>query len=306
MKKINSVTGQIDANALQFTLMHEHLIVKPQINDPKYEPYTLDNPAKSTFEVIEYKTHGGKSIVDMTPINYGRNVDQLQKIGKASKTNILFTTGFHKEEFLPDYVADSTVDQLKDIIENEINCGVGDNHLKPSIIKCGSSFNMITDNEKKCIKAAAIAHSDTGLPISTHCDKGTMGKEQLELLMDAGVKPEHILLGHVDIPEDFEYLNTLCEMGVNIEIDHVGRHLDDHDRTRVEFISKLIKSGYIHQIFISGDFGKKDYLYTYGGKPGLTYFLKDLKESLSKTIGIRNYETIMIDNPKRFLSSTAE
>ncbi len=301
MGKINSVIGLLDPSALQVTLMHEHLIVKPQIQDEKYAPYTLDNAAKSTFEAIEFKTHGGKTIVDMTPINYGRNVDALQKIAKASKTNVLFTTGFHKEEFMPDYVANASVDQLVEIILKEINEGVGEHHLKPAVIKCGSSLNTITDNEKKCIMAAARAHLKSGLPISTHCDKGTMGKEQADLLMSEGVSPEHILLGHVDIPENLQYLKELCKLGVNIEIDHFGRHLDDQDDLRGSFVSQLIKEGNINRIFISGDMGKKEYLYSYGGKPGLTYFVKGLREALSIKIGSRNYERIMIDNPKRFL-----
>lgn len=303
--KVNTVNGPLDPSALQFTLMHEHLIVKPQKDDPRYVPYTLDSPAKSTFEAIEFKTHGGKSIVEMTPINYGRNVDQLQKISKASKTNILFATGFHKEEFQPAYVQDSSVEELKEILVKEIREGVGQNHLKPAVIKCGSSLNVITENEKKCIQAAALASLETDLPVSTHCDKGTMGKEQAQLLLEAGLSPAKILLGHVDIPENYDYLKELCDLGVNVQIDHVGRHLEDHDQTRVDLVRNLVHDGYLRQVFISGDFGKTDYLTAYGGKPGLTYFLKDLKDTMSRAIGARNYETIMVTNPKRFLSGEA-
>lgn len=302
MGKINTVNGMIDGSALGRTLMHEHLIVKPQIDDPKYEPYTLDNAAKSTMECIEYKTHGGKSIVEMTPINYGRNVDLLQKISKASKTNILFTTGFHKEEFMPDYVSDKSAEELADIILREITEGVGDSHLKPAVIKCGSSRDVITPNEEKCIRAAGMAHLKSGLPISTHCDKGTMGMEQIEILKGLGVNPKNILLGHVDITENTEYILSLCGMGANVEIDHVGRDLAGKDHLRLEMLSEIIRHGFISQLFLSGDMGKKDYLYAYGGKPGLTYFLKDLKDLCARKIGERNYDRIMIDNPKRFLS----
>jgi phosphotriesterase-related protein len=304
MGMINSVTGPISPSSLGFTLMHEHLVVKPQIDDPKYEPYTLDNPAKSTVEAIEFKTHGGKTILEMTPINYGRDVDKLQKIAKASKTNILFTTGFHKQEFMPEYVTSSSVEDLTKIILAEINNGVGIYKLKPAVIKCGSSLGEITDNEKKCIMAAAEAHKISGLPISTHCDKGTMAKEQLEILIASGVKPANVLLGHVDIPEDIWYLMDLCKTGVNIEIDHVGRDLADKDSKKIGMISELIKAGYLSQLFISGDMGKKDYLYAFGGKPGLTYFRKDFKDWCSRTIGDRNYDRIFVDNPKRFLSGS--
>lgn len=306
MGKINTVNGTIDGSALGRTLMHEHLIVKPQIDDPKYVPYTLDNAAKSTMECIEYKTHGGKSIVEMTPINYGRDVDLLQKIAKASKTNILFTTGFHKEEFMPSYVSSTSTEELAEIILKEIKDGVGKNCLKPAVIKCGSSFGTITPNEEKCIRAAGIAHNKSGLPISTHCDKGTMGIEQLDILQSVGVDPKNVLLGHVDITENTEYVLSLCKRGANVEIDHVGRDLSGKDHVRLDMMAEIIRQGFLSQLFLSGDMGKKDYLYAYGGRPGLTYFLKEFKDLCARKIGERNYDRIMIDNPKRFLSDNGQ
>ena len=52
----------------------------------------------------------------------------------------------------------------------------------------------MTAAEKRSIEAVARVHRDTGIPISTHCVKGTMGMDQLRLLEKHGVDPKNVLL----------------------------------------------------------------------------------------------------------------
>jgi phosphotriesterase-related protein len=282
------------------TYAHEHLLVTPQLPDEKYEAYTLDDEAKSTAETAEFASYGGKTIVEMTPINYGRDVLGLQRIAKATGTNIICTSGYHKELFQPSWFAEKSDDELFQIVYGEVLQGIDGTGVRPGVIKFGTSHWQITAQEERAIRAVARVHLETGIPISTHCDKGTMGMEQLDRLEKMGVEPQHVLLCHIDSAEYYDYALELCSRGAHICFDHVGRELANHDHLRIEMLKKLIIAGYIKQLHISGDMGKKEYLPAYGGKPGLRYILTTLKEDLLKEITEEDYNQIMITNAAAF------
>lgn len=302
MAHAQTVLGKIHVNQLGFVLSHEHLIVKPNNPAPMYKAYTLDDINKSTQESIEFKSVGGQTIVEMTPINYGRDPIALQKIARNSNVNIICTTGFHEKQFLPDWVYTKTDEEIKAIVRSEIVNGIGHTGIFPGVLKIGTSFNKVEFIEKRLIKIISEIHHETGLPISTHCGKGTMSLEQAKLFLEYGVKPSRVILGHVDTMNDASLLLKICELGFNVQVDHVGRDLINKDQEKISLIRSVIENGYIDQLFISGDMGKKEYLHAYGGEPGLSYFLKSLKEELLKYISLEQFNQIFMSNPQRFFA----
>ena len=149
---------------------------------------------------------------------------------------------------------------------------------------------------------AARAQRELGLPISTHCDKGTMGLEQAEILKSLGVDLSRVLLCHIDSRMDIEYAMKICELGANICLDHVGRELADRDQFRVEMITELVRAGFAGRVTLSGDMGKKGYLPAYGGKPGLAYILTDLRGELMKYISGEDFRRLTVENPARIFA----
>ena len=194
-----TVCGPLNVNKLGVTYVHEHLMVKPQLPDEYYIPYTLDDEAASTEETRSFSAAGGETLVEMTPINYGRNVKAYQRIAQATGVHVICCTGFHKQLFMPPWFDDKTDGELYDILMNEVTNGLDDTEIHPGVIKLGTSFEEVTAAEKRSIEAVARVHRDTGIPISTHCDKGTMGMDQLRLLEKHGVDPKNVLLCHIDL-----------------------------------------------------------------------------------------------------------
>lgn len=297
-----SVTGPLKAEEMGTTYVHEHLLVKPQLLDEKYEAYTLDDKAASTREVESFLKAGGQTIVEMTPINYGRRVSDYAEISKATGVNIICCTGYHKQLFMPKWFAEKTELQLYDILMDEIENGIDATDIKPGVIKFGTSYNEITNQEKRAIKAVVRAHKDSGLPISTHCDKGTMGMEQLKLLEQLGADLNHVLFCHIDSVMDIEYAKALCRAGVTICFDHVGREIEAKDYSRIKMIRQLAEADLLDSLTLSGDMGKKEYLCAYGGKPGLSYILTDLKAQLEKFLSADDLEKLFILNPMRIFT----
>lgn len=295
-----TVLGEVNCCAIGITYSHEHLFVKPN-DKPKYKDYTLDDFEKSKSEVEKFKELGGRMIIEMTPINYGRNPLGYRKISQQTGVKIICCTGFHKKEFLPEWVYQLSTQQIINYLIKEIETGIDNTGVKPGILKIGTSFKKIFPIEAKLLKVISEVHKKTNLAISTHCDKGTMAVEQAELFLQAGVKPENILLGHVDLNNNLNYLSSLCKKGFNISIDHLGRELDNNDESRVNLVKKLIEQGYEKQIFLSGDMGKKSYLEAYGGRPGLSYIIDKFSLYLNNNgISKTKIKKILLDNPARF------
>lgn len=297
-----TVSGPLDASEMGVTYSHEHLLVKPQSDDPKYQNYILGDIEKSSQVSSDFKRAGGRTLVEMTPIYYGRDVRGLRAIGEAAGIHVICTTGFHKEEFLPPWFADRTEDELYEMVRAEITGGIDGSGIRPGVIKFGTSLNTITRQEERAMSVAARASLETGIPISTHCDKGTMAPVQAEYLRSMGVDLSGVLLCHIDSKMDIDYAMKVCDMGANICIDHVGRELADHDRFRVEMIARLVKAGYGGQVVLAGDMGKVDYLPAYGGRPGFTYILSELKQELLKHISENDFYQITVVNPARIFA----
>lgn len=297
-----TVTGPVDGQELGVTYVHEHLMVKPQLDAPAYIPYTLQDEEASAAETRSFLDAGGRTLVEMTPLHYGRDPAAYRRIAEKTGAHILCCTGFHKELFMPPWFDEKSDAELYDLLMGEITDGLDGTGVRPGVLKLGTSYDQITPREARSLAIAARVHRDTGIPLSTHCDKGTMGMEQLQALERCGVDPSEVLLCHIDSRRDTDYAKALCQTGATICIDHVGRELADTDAFRVEMITDLVEAGYADRVTLAGDMGKTDYLPAYGGKPGFAYILTQLYDALLPRIGEAALHTLLVDNPRRIFA----
>lgn len=298
---VNTVLGPVSADALGATYIHEHLYVKP-CELPEFYPYTLDNVEKSVEEAKAFKAAGGGTMVEMSPLNFGRNTEALRTISERSGVNIVCITGFHKQAHIPQWFYELDDAAVSHVVIDEIEDGIGWSHVLPGAIKVGSSLDVITEAERRAIALCGIIAADFDLPVITHCDKGTMALEQIELLGAAGVSSQRICLSHVDLALDVEYLKRICDTGAFISFDHVGRDLEGHDHDRVEMLAELVRCGFGDKVCLAGDMGKKDYFASYGGKPGLDYILTMFKEWACERISEDDFMRMVVDNPRHVLA----
>ncbi len=102
-------------------------------------------------------------------------------------------------------MATRSVQELAQEMVDEIEQGIDGTELKAGIIaEIGSSEGKITPLEEKVFIAAALAHNQTGRPISTHTSFSTMGLEQLALLQAHGVDLSRVTVGHCDLKDNLD------------------------------------------------------------------------------------------------------
>lgn len=301
---IRTVTGDITSNKLGICLPHEHLLGSPPAPyDIEDADLVLDDIEASLQEAIDLRATGVHALVEMTPIDYHRNPIGLKQISEKSGLYIIGVTGYLKDIFCAPIVSNMSIDEIAQQMITDSQTGIDDTSIRAGVIKVASSLNQITDNEKKVFQAAAIAQQATGALISTHTESGTMTLEQIDLLTDAGVTPNRILIGHLDRNMDWDTHMKVADRGVYMGYDQISKHKYYPDSLRVEFITCMIDRGHHSQLMLSMDLARQSNFTAYGGQSGHTYFMNTFVPLL-QSAGLADdvIDTLLKENPKTALT----
>ncbi len=262
---VNTVRGGITPEQLGKTLMHEHFIFgyPGYQGDSTLGPFDRERTLSDLEALVgRIKSHGVQTVVDATPNECGRDPEFLRELAERSDINIICATGFYYEgEGAPAYfkfranLGDITA-EIYEMFMAELTVGIGKTGIKAGVIKLASSKDALTDYERAFFVAGARAQRETGVPIITHTQEGTLGPEQAELLIAEGADPARIMIGHMDGNTNPEYHMRTLAHGVSIGFDRCGVQVlvgmpFDEDRVRV--LTTLLQSNYARQIMLSQD-----------------------------------------------------
>ncbi|MCL4426542.1 MAG: phosphotriesterase-related protein [Firmicutes bacterium] len=306
MAIIQTVLGPVDVNDLGVTDYHEHLYV----DAPKWwlahsGDFKIDDIEKNAQELRGWQATGGKTVIEMTAIDYGRNVRALRSLAEAVPgVNIIATTGFNRPLYCERWVEGWTEERLGDLLAREIEVGIDDTGIRAGVIKAGTEYNVLRGIGEKLLRVAAQAHKKTGAPIITHTTDGTMGLEQMELLVSEGVNPSHICIGHMDRNPDLFVHKSICQAGAYVGYDCPGKVKYGPDSQRIEVLMKLTEAGLGDRILLGNDMARRSYFRSYGGGPGLDFlFTRFVPRLRAEGLGQEAIDNILVNNPRRFLSA---
>ncbi len=297
---IMTVLGPIRPEEAGVTLTHEHVIAKP----PRYLVETpdldliLDDPHAALAELEDLYAAGGRTVVDATTAGYGRDIRILHWVAARAPVHLVAVTGNHKEAHSGRHLAGMSADDVAAVCVAEIIEGIDDTGICAGAIKAGTSFNQITTLEEIALRGAARAQMATGAAILTHCDRGTMAREQLDVLTDEGVDPARVILCHQDFRLDEDYLKGLLDAGAWVSFDQVSKAKYAPDTERAAMIVRLVQAGFRHRLLISGDLARRSYLRAYGGAPGLVYLVESFPLTLMEAgLTAPDVRRLLVDNP---------
>ena len=283
-----------------YTLMHEHITIDLS-GVKKDTDCQLDCYAETVAEFKQLYEYGVRRIVDVTNDGMGRNPQYVSNVEKETGIQIVHSTGFYKEPFLPQRVYGQTVQEMADWMIGEIQGGI-DGGIRPGMIgEIGTSKNTMTETEKKVFDASVIAAKETGLPIYTHTTLGTYAPEQAAYFKATGLPMDRIVLGHLDLSGDLDYIRRVLDTGISIGFDTVGKNNYFPDAKRVEFLLALEAEGRLDQIVLSEDLTRKSHL---KHKGGIGYgYLFETSIPMVKEAGLKqeSLEKMLTHNPARIL-----
>lgn len=283
------------------TYMHEHTTI--DLSEVKgNEDCQLDVFSETVREYQKLYEKGVRNIVDVTNFGMGRNIPFVQKVAEESGMNIIFATGYYQDKFYPIQVFRETQEQLAERMFKEINEGIKGTDVKAEIIgEIGTSYNQWTDAEKKVFEAVVMVHKETNKPITTHTSLGTLGHEQVAFFKENGVDLNRVIIGHVDLTGDFDYILKIIQEGAYVEFDTIGKENYMPDQVRADILKKLQDLGYIDRVLLSMDITRKSHL-EYQGGLGYSYLLDNFVPRLQKSgITDESIEKMLVKNPITFM-----
>ena len=342
--KVQTVLGPIDPADLGTTLTHEHLLIDLSV---LYSPPPVEASARDLFyspltqqtlgyiryhhaanydnsrlldvdtaidEAALYKQYGGVSLVDATSIGIARDPVGLARISRATGVSIIMGAAFYVDTAHPDYVSERSDEELAEQIVRDVTEGVDDTGIRSGIIgEVGCSWPL-TDNERKVVRAAAIAQRATGAPILIHPGRDeTSPLRIIDVLDEAGADLSRTIIGHLDRTV-FEHstLTAIGEAGCYFEWDLFGSesayyrmNLDiqhPNDGTKLNDIAWLISEGYGEKIVIAHDICSRHRLLKYGGH-GYFYILAQIVPMMRRRgFSEESIQNILVNNPASILT----
>ncbi|MBI4474826.1 MAG: hypothetical protein HY646_19295 [Acidobacteria bacterium] len=297
-------------------LFHEHLSMHYPLTNALAARQGAAAPTHFTDDVdlmIEETRAAAKDgvrcIVDGGHPDMDRNIEALKRIANESGMHIVASGGYYMQRYYPPEIASKSSDEIADDLVSEAR-----EHRLGAFGEIGQQSGELTPDERKVFTAVGKAHVRTGLPIFTHnAYTGTrvvnppiptdVALRQLDVLESAGVKPEHVALGHVCCLDDptAEVAKQAARRGAFIGFDRVTIQILP-DSKRVTMILALFEAGFAGNLLLSSDFSSPRSLKRNGGAglaQTVTIFGKMLLDAGVKEETLRR---ILSENPRKFLS----
>ncbi|HAQ21677.1 MAG TPA: aryldialkylphosphatase [Prolixibacteraceae bacterium] len=313
MSFVRTVLGDIQPEQMGLTYSHEHIIIEESFPTLANPEFVLNDTERIAAELREVYENGGRTMVDTMPAACGRNILKLAEVSRKSNINIIAPTGIHLEIYYPPnhWRFHLSANELTELFIADIVQGVDEYDYcspvvkrtphKAGMIKLATGDDKITDHQRKIFEAVVNAHLETGVPILTHTNGGKLAIDQVELFLKLGADPNHIVISHVDKCKDLSYHKDLMQTGVYVEYDSHFRWKTPDENWTMTLLEHLLPD-FADQIVIGMDMAKHSYWKSYGGKPGLTYLLKEFRQELDKRNLEGYFEKMFIANPQKLYS----
>ena len=316
MSTINSVLGPLDTSELGFTLVHEHVWQSAAgINNTYPEFFDQAGVVSRAVNQIKEAHEGGvQTIVEVTPMDLGRHIRIIEEVSRRTGANIIAAAGFWID--IPRIFWDADPGEVASLFVKEIQEGIEGTGIKAGILKVASNDTVedgLSQGAEVILRAAARAHKQTGVPITTHTSApGRTGDLQVRVFESEGVDLNRVCIGHSNGTSDLDYLYGLLKKGVWLGLDEYpwGSPPEDPDwGRRTELIKTLLDAGYARQILLSHDWcvikpwgTKEAQEQVQRSNPDGYLFITRRELPRLKQMGVPSevVEQLMIENPRRF------
>ena len=312
---VNSVTGPLDVSDLGFTLSHEHVCISGGGLRHTY-PELIDRQAildQVSQALIEAYDEGLRSIIDVTTIDLGRDVELMREVSQRSGVNIIPATGNHMG--IPVSFGTATPDLIASVYIREVEEGIEGTGIKAGVIKVASDRGGVTELQETVLRAAARTSKATGTRISTHTwSPDRVGEQQVRILDEEGVDLDAVYIGHSNDDTDMDYLLGLLRKGVWVGLDRYpgGRVPGTPDwEGRTQLAVQLVEAGYAHRIMLGHDYVPPSNWLSeeirddrHRLNPDAFNFISRKVLPRLKELGAsdNDIQRIMVDNPRRFFA----
>ena len=307
--RVMTVTGPIPPERVGFTLPHEHTGLSLWHVPGRWDHWQLTADDELVGdELREARRRGAATIVDLTLPGIGRDPERLRRLSLRTGLQIVMGCGWYTEPYHPPEarIARRSVDDLAAELVGELEHGIGGNGVRPGIIgEIGVDKAWVSPAEERVHRAAARAAKATGMAVVTHAVGSPAGLDQLRILVDEGLDPERVVIGHADTYPDFDHWLAILATGATLAFDGLKQRSgaeEAREARLIELVVELLERGFAPQLLLSQDVCHDDQLKANGGS-GYTYLQQHFLPKLrTAAVGEGEIATMTVENPRRLLT----
>lgn len=264
MAHVQTFHGPVEPDQLEATLVHEHIFVgSPELalNHPHPEWDESEAIERAVRGLTTLYELGIRTVVDLTVLGLGRDVARVASVARRAPVRLVASTGYYATDVLPAFFQThgpgrlvECPDPLIEFFVNDIERGIAGTDVCAGMLKVVTGEQGITEDVARVMSAAAIAHQQTGVPITTHSHPPSRnGLDQQEFLRRRSVSLDRVVIGHSGDTDDLDYLRRLIDNGSFVGMDRFGMEHLMPDERRVETVLDLLRLGYEEGILLSQD-----------------------------------------------------
>jgi predicted metal-dependent phosphotriesterase family hydrolase len=254
---IMTVLGPISPMSAGTVLPHEHVMVDfvgaDQVSPSRYEPEEVFQTAlphlRRAYEL------GCRTFVECTPAYLGRDPLILKRLASASGLHMITNTGYYgaaEDKYVPRHAYGETAEQLAARWIEEWRQGIDGTGIRPGFLKIGVDSGPLSTIDQKLVRAAAVAHLETGLTIAAHTGDSVAALEQVRILKDFGVEPAAWIWVHAKMEEGSDALEVVAKEGGWVEFDSIAPHTVE---IHVNLVAQMKRAGFLTKVLVSQDAG---------------------------------------------------
>lgn len=305
-RTIHTVSGPIDPSSLGLTLMHEHVLVDfigaAEVSSSRYDPDAVF--ARVLPHLQQLRTLGCATLVECTPAYLGRDPRLLRRLAEASGLHILSNTGYYganQDRHLPAHAFSERADELAARWTREWERGIDDTGIKPAFMKIGVDAGLLSTVDAKLVRAAALTHRATSLPIASHTGNGVAAFEEMDLIEQLGVPLSAFIWVHAQAETDTSRHRHAASRGAWVEFDGISeKSVDEH----VACVLAMRDAGHLDRVLVSHDAGWYRVGEPAGGafRPFDTLFTRFVPALKAAGVSDPDVRRLLVDNPRRALT----
>lgn len=305
---IHTVLGDITADKLGITLMHEHISWDWDGADSK-KNYSIDEVVDTMLPyLLDLRNFGCQTLVEATPLGAGRDIEILKRCSDKSGINIITNVGAwdgsdKSGKFVYEFIKNGTIDDISSYWSSEFFNGIGDADIKPGFIKIAlGDTGVITDLQEKLLRAAARTSIRTNMPVQCHTFIAASALKAVQIIEEENLAYDKFIWVHADGARDFQVTKTLADKGIWVEYDCLAR-IPDYSKY-VGLLKMTLGSGIGDRLLLSQDAGT----FYYGEKndgstiyPYARIFKEFIPLCLESGIPREKIDKLLIENPMKVL-----
>ncbi len=303
---VETVLGALRVTDLGPTQIHEHVLVDCRSPDPSarevYESLSLsnyydarygddhqldlvlDSVEDAAYELARYSEAGGRTIVDVTPSDLGRDPEGLRAVARRTGVNVVMGCGYYVHDYHAPEVHDLSIEALADTILDECLGGIRvaregdeDEPIRAGVIgEIGLSWPVV-ECERKVLVAASRAQQASSRGLIIHPGRHPEAPfEALKIVASSGTDLARVVMSHVDRTlDDPRVIERLARTGAFVAFDLFGKECSHYpysdfsmpnDGGRLRLIASLVDAGLADRVLMSHDIYSKVHTTLYGGE----------------------------------------